>query len=80
MSMANTELASITLAYWEVSYCYNRSGESGYKGKRITTSWGLDIIKDSLEFLNPDRPLAKRLVNLHVEIVRGNPTKEKAQA
>ncbi len=72
MSMASTELASLTLAYWNISYCYNRSGDPGYKGKRFSTSKAINLLGESLQRLDPNRPVSRRLFSLSNEIITGD--------
>lgn len=60
-------LESSTLAYWELSRCYN-----GRTRKIITVETALKFSSSALKRLNPSRPLFRVINALQQEIIRGD--------
>lgn len=60
-------LESSTLAYWELSRCYN-----GRTKKVITVETALKFSSSALKRLSPNRPLFRVIDALQREIIRGD--------
>lgn len=66
MQINESSLNVKTLAYWNLSRCYNNRVI-----EKITTEKAFKVIRSLLEVLDPSRPLSVRFMNLRDEIVDG---------
>lgn len=66
------ELTQKTLSYWNLSRCYSRR-----TSEVITTEKAFKVINLTLQALDPNRPLAKRLEEIRVDIIHGESPKRK---
>ena len=66
--MSTNKIEHITQQYWEISLAFEGRPEADAK---ITTGGAIRALGTSITQLNPERPLAQRISNLHRDIIIG---------
>ena len=61
------DMEEATLTYWRVSLTYNGRAE----GEPLTTSQAIQRLRIHLDYLNPGRRVAKRILDLSTDIIYG---------